>query len=59
MKLKQKHIDAFRETRLWLGQVIIPMGIAIAYLNSNEELKKNIVNTCGKVKNKVQNLIKH
>lgn len=24
MRLKQKHVDASREARLWLGQIVIP-----------------------------------
>lgn len=48
--MKQKHIDASREARLWLSQIVLPIvGIVMmvpetreAALNKAEDLKKSI-----------------
>lgn len=34
--MKRKQIDAMREIRLWIGQVVIPAGLAVIVLRSNE-----------------------
>lgn len=33
--MKQKHIDAAREARLWLGQIIVPAILGAVYLKAN------------------------
>ena len=51
--LKQKHIEAARELRLWLSQVIIPMlglGMVIGY--NKDSIKQNFNNAKDKIKSK-------
>lgn len=37
--MKQKHIDASREARLWLGQILLPLvGVIVAVPESREWL---------------------
>lgn len=46
-----KQIEASREARLWLGQVIIPAATAAAVILSNKEARDKIVETASNVKN--------
>lgn len=48
--MKQKHVDAAREVRLWIGQVIAPLGLGVAYLFSVKPECKDAV------RNKVNNI---
>ena len=34
--MKQKHIDASREVRLWISQIILPAVIGVAYVLTNQ-----------------------
>lgn len=53
--MKQKHIDASREVRLWLGQIIIPaLGITIAFPETREWVKNKYVEI--KAKNSVRKM---
>lgn len=38
--MKRKHIDAARETRLWIGQIIVPMATAIVTVMSIPETRE-------------------
>ena len=42
--LKQKHVDASREVRLWVSQIIIPIGALIVLTNdeAREKLKEAV-----------------
>lgn len=55
--MKQKHIDASREVRLWIGQVIVPAIAAGAMIMSNSQARayvNNKINTAkGFVKDKI------
>lgn len=50
--LKQKHVDAAREVRLWMSQVIIPIGGIIVMTNPKVSSKVN--EGVNNVKNKVR-----
>ena len=45
-----RQIEASREIRLWLGQVIIPASLGIAAIMSNEDLRTKIGETFEKAK---------
>ena len=47
--IKQKHIDASREARLWITQVIIPVGIGSVIFAKSETGKKTIAWTKNKI----------
>ena len=53
--IRQKHIDASREIRLWITQVILPVGIGgVIFLNS-EKGQKTVAwakNKCEEFKSK-------
>lgn len=55
--LKQKHVDAAREVRLWLAQVIIPVG-TMAVMLSNESVKSTIEEKATGAVNAVKNRFK-
>lgn len=42
--MKQKHIDAMRELRLWLVQVIAPIGLGATALYINNQTFQDYVN---------------
>lgn len=44
MKLKYKHIEAAREIRMWIGQVIFPGAIAVAWIMNNTNAKDKVNN---------------
>lgn len=48
--MKQKHVDAAHEVRLWIRQVIAPLGLGVAYLFSVKPECKDAV------RNKVNNI---
>ena len=37
--LKQKHIDAARETRLWIGQILVPVATTVLILAANPDVR--------------------
>ena len=57
--MKRKHIDAMREVRLWIGQVIIPaVGVTVAVMShpeANAYIKKKAKQCKDFVNTKVQN----
>lgn len=48
--LKYKHIEASREIRLWLGQVIIPGAMAFGMAMSNPQFKEAVTSKVRTVK---------
>ena len=58
MKLKYKHIEAARELRLWLGQVIVPATIAGAVIMTNPETRTMVSEKSKKVKDSIKNRFK-
>lgn len=40
--LKYKHIEASREVRLWLGQVVIPACMAFGVAMTNPQFKETV-----------------
>ena len=40
--MKQKHIDASREVRLWIGQVIVPAATCVVIALSNEGFRRQV-----------------
>lgn len=50
MKIKTKHIDAAREVRLWLGQIVIPTVGILAFLNP-ERTRQTVNNGANRVRN--------
>lgn len=49
--MKQKHIDAAREVRLWLSQIVIP---AVGIVAVVPEAREAIVNKYYEVKNTIK-----
>ena len=55
--MKRKHVEASREARLWIGQVIIPVGgILVALLTT--EAKYRIALKFNKFKESIKNKFK-
>lgn len=50
--LKQKHIDAARETRLWIGQILIPAATGIILLATNPYVRAAAKNVVSNIKAK-------
>lgn len=50
--LKYKHIEAARETRLWIGQVLVPAVTGAIILYSNPDLRRWIDEKVKSIKNK-------
>ena len=50
MAIKQKHVDAAREVRLWFKEVIIPAGVVYAFVKDDSKLKQK----AGKIKERVE-----
>lgn len=53
-----KQIEAARETRLWIGQVIVPAAIGVAGLLALPEVRKGVAEITKSTKNKVKNKFK-
>lgn len=45
--MKQKHIDAARELRLWISQIVIP---AVGIVAVVPEAREAVVNKCQEIK---------
>ena len=48
-----KHIEQARETRMWLGQVIVPAAIIVGTYLSNLQNRYEIKDMCQSIKNSV------
>lgn len=53
--LKQKHIEASREARLWLSQIVIPIGAIIVL--TNEEARDKLKGFVDNVGRNVMNIL--
>ena len=53
--MKQKHVDAAREVRLWLGQIIVPVMTTGAILMSNDDIRYAAKNKAERIKQSVLN----
>lgn len=51
--MKRKNIDAMREVRLWIGQVIVPGVITFGAVMQIPQVRDLVVNASMKAKNKV------
>ena len=50
--LKTKHIDAARETRLWISNLIIPAATAVILIVSNPDARRWVGEKIGNIKAK-------
>lgn len=51
--MKRKNIDAMREVRLWIGQVIVPGVITFGAVMQIPQVRDSVVNASMKAKDKV------
>ena len=51
--MKRKNIDAMREVRLWIGQVIVPGIITFGAVMQIPQVRDSVVNASMKAKDKV------
>ena len=51
--MKRKNIDAMREVRLWIGQVIVPGVITFGAVMQIPQVRDSVVNASIKAKDKV------
>lgn len=48
--MKQKHVDAAREARLWLGQVIVPAALVVGTVFRNPDAREYVSQKYGNAK---------
>lgn len=48
--MSHKQIEASRELRLWIGQVIVPAAVVAAFILRNPKTRQAISNKANKVK---------
>lgn len=53
-----KQIEASREVRLWIGQVIVPVATGVAIAMTNPDVRKAVVTKFNKVKKSVKQKFK-
>jgi hypothetical protein len=56
--MKQKHIDASREARLWIGQVIVPILAVTGILAYTPEVHNTVTNKVEDIKRSIRNKFK-
>lgn len=56
--MKQKHINAAHETRMWISQVIVPGILGAIAVASNPQARDWVSEKVCNAKNKVNNLFK-
>lgn len=56
--MKQKHIDASREVRLWLRDLIVPTVVIVAAVMSKPEIRESASNKIKNVKSSIKNKFK-
>lgn len=56
--MKWKHIEASREARLWITQVIVPIAGVTALIMSDENTKEKVKGLASKAVNKVKTIFK-
>lgn len=54
--MKYKHIEAAREIRMWIGQIIVPAIVIAVYINSNPYTKAIVTDKVRSMKTRVKNL---
>lgn len=53
--MKYKTIEAIRETRMWIGQIFVPLITIGTVLASNEQVRNNVCQMAENTKNWVVN----
>lgn len=53
--MTHKQIEASREARLWIGQVIVPAVTAGVWLMSNPEVKRTVTHKTNQIKESIKN----
>ena len=56
--MTRRQIDASREARLWIGQVIVPAATGVAIVMANPETRKAAVAKINSVKTSIKNRFK-
>lgn len=56
--MKQKHIDAAREARLWIGQILVPVAMVASAIISNPDARNAVANKYNNVKTTIHNKFK-
>ena len=56
--MKQKHIDACREARLWIGQIVVPGLTVAASVLAIPEVRNAIAAKANQVKDSIERKIK-
>lgn len=56
--MKRKHIDAAREARLWIGQIIVPVAMVASAVISNPEALNAVADKYNNVKTAIHNKFK-
>lgn len=53
--MTRKQIDSMRETRLWIGQIVVPAVVLVAAMSpeSRENVKKSAKDALEKIKRKL------
>lgn len=49
--MTRKQIDTMRETRLWFGQIFVPVALGTMTIMANPELKEKVKEKASTVKN--------
>ena len=49
-----RQIEASREIRLWITQIIVPAGLVTAVVMTNPELKEAVTTKCKEVTSKIK-----
>lgn len=53
--MKYKHIEAMREARLWIGQIVVPAFIGGAMIFSNPEAREWVSEKASAAKTTIKN----
>lgn len=53
-----KQIEASREARLWIGQIIVPVFTTVAAMMMVPEVRANVVEKASEIKGKIQTKFK-
>lgn len=57
--MKRKIIDAARESRLWIGQVIVPGAVALGAALSIPEVREAVATKARRAKESIENTFKN
>lgn len=50
--MKYKHIEAAREVRLWIAQIIVPAAIAVGSMMTVPEVRQMVAEKANEIKNR-------